>query len=94
MMNENEDDSLFGAFQAAGAGPAVAPEPAQDGVVIPAAVKKTAELRTAHLTLRLTPSFKQAMLDAADRRGIKVTEFIETLVQYAIEADRKAGLID
>ncbi len=71
------------------------PDGAEDAVVIPAAVPgvRAPQKKSTSLTLRLSPQIKDDLQQAAMRRGLNVTEFIELLVRLAVEADRRAGLV-
>ncbi len=68
---------------------------AEGAVVIPAAAPDAMapQKKTSHLTLRLWPQIKDDLQKAAERRGMTVTAFLETLVRLAVEADRRAGLV-
>ncbi len=75
--------------------PKIKPDGAEGAVVIPAAMPDAMapQKKTAHLTLRLSPQIKDDLQKAAERRGMNVTMFLETLIQLAVEADRRAGLV-
>ncbi len=75
--------------------PKTKPDGAEGAVVIPAATPNAMapQKKSAHLTLRLSPQIKNDLQKAAERRGMNVTTFLETLIQLAVEADRRAGLV-
>ncbi len=87
------DEELFTSYES------MPPRSEEAAVVVPPAPRdyvppsEPAERRDTHLTIRTTRRFKDEAVAAAKRRGMSLTAFLETLVGLALEADRKAGLI-
>ncbi len=87
------DEEIFTSYES------MPPRSEDVAVVVPPAPRdyvspsEPPEKRNTHMTIRTTRGFKDAATAAARRRGMTLTAFVESLVGLAIEADRKAGLI-